>query len=242
MSEPVVKIPKDTDMFIIEFSGSRPVKVRRQFLKFLDEDEEEEADEEKKANEEEKDQHNSIATSSTGCPESVDTPPAEQAKTSSSHSSYTSDDAEDDIPMIEEVKDANQTKEKIMECAEPTQDSDVPPVPVHSDVEDNDQEEPEIRIYNEHKAMWKLQCEAKRFYPGMGELGVIEDKLSESLRCLHPCTEENAIKRITQQVNGDLGRYHETNLRAYPIIDDGHHCIRVGPTETRGTVYGLVEA
>jgi len=241
MSEPVVKIPKDTDTFIIEFSGSRPFKVRRQFLKFLDEDEEEEADEEKKADEEEKDQHKSIATSSTGCPESVDTPPAEQAKTSSSYSSYTSDDAEDVAPMIEEVEDENQTK-----------DSDVPPAPVHSNAEDNNQKEPEIRICKERSAMWKP---VRVTYKNLLEIGdmldVIEDMLSKSLQRLPPCTEEYAIKRITQDVNTRLLGY-ETTLKAYPIMHDGHHCIRVssildeydhtGPTEIRGIVFGLVEA
>ena len=72
-----MKIPKDTDMFTIEFSGSRPIKVRRQFLKFLNEA----ADAEEKDDEQEKDQHTSNATSSTDCPESVGKPPAERTKT-----------------------------------------------------------------------------------------------------------------------------------------------------------------
>jgi len=255
-SEPVVKIPKDTDMFTIEFSGSRPIKIRRQFLKFLDEAEDEEQEE---------DQHKSNATSSTDCPESVadSKPPAKRANTSSSSSS-SSDDAEDVTPMIEEVKDENETKDdkKTMEGAETKRDSDAPPVnstaaeppaPAHSKAEEDeysysseeenkDQKKPD-EICSEHGATWKLLRGTKKFIFGLGYMvDVIEDKLSKSLQCLPPCTEEQAIKRITQDVNGDIGRHYDTNLRAYPIMHDGHDCVRIGPSEIRGIVFGLVEA
>jgi len=240
--EPVVKIPKDADMFTIEFSGSRPIKIRRQFLKFLDEVEDEEKEE---------DQHKSNATSSTDCPESVadSEPPAKKAKTSSSSSSSSSDDAEDVTTLVEEVKndeDANPIIEEvndqedvtpmIEEVKDETKDPGAPP-PVASTAA-----EPPV-ICSEHGAKWKLMRITKQTRFGSSHLvDVIEDKLSKSLQCIPPCTKEEAIKRITQVVDGDIGRHYHTDLRAYPIMHDGHHCVRVGPYENRGVVFGLVEA
>jgi hypothetical protein len=75
-----------------------------------------------------------------------------------------------------------------------------------------------------------------------GMVETIEGKLSKSLQCVPPCTKEEAIKKVTEDVNGDIGRHYDTIIRAYPIMDKGHHCVRIGRSETVGNVFRLLEA
>lgn len=84
-NEPSVKkVPKDIDLFTLEFPGAKPVKVQRQFLEFLDEP--------LAAEQEEEDQHKeaqSKATRSTSCP-SDDHKDSSSSKSSSSDSGSSS--------------------------------------------------------------------------------------------------------------------------------------------------------
>jgi hypothetical protein len=81
----VKKIPKDIDLFTLEFPGAKPVKVQRQFLEFLDEP--------LAAEQEEEDQHKeaqSKATRSTSCPSDDHKDSSSSISSSSSSSSKSS--------------------------------------------------------------------------------------------------------------------------------------------------------
>ena len=83
----VKKVPKDIDLFTIEFPGAKPVKVQRRFMEFLDEplavDQEEEEEDEHKETQ-------SKATRTTSCPSDDHKDSSSSISSSSSSSSKSS--------------------------------------------------------------------------------------------------------------------------------------------------------
>jgi hypothetical protein len=173
----------------------------------------------------------------------------------------------DATQMIEEVEDENQTKDdqKTLEGSETKKEYDAPP-PVASTaaeppVASTAAEHPVASTAAEPPAparsysfkvddtnicgkcpTFKLECLEQLMFADT--VTDISYELSKRLECLPPCTEEEAIKKITDDVNRQL--HGRTAIRAYPIMHDNYHCVLVGvrrgQSEQRAMLLRLVKA
>ena len=153
--------------------------------------------------------------------------------------------------MIEEVEHENQPKDD-----QKTVEDDAPP-PVASTAAEppvaSTAAEPPApaRSYSfkvddtnicSKRPTFKLECLEKLMFADT--VTDISYELSKRLECLPPCTEEEAIKKITDDVNRQL--HGRTAIRAYPIMHDNYQCVLVGvrrgQSEQRAMLLRLVKA
>ena len=174
---------------------------------------------------------------------------------------------EDATQMIEEAEHENQTKDdqKTVEGSETKKEYDAPPPvastaaepPVASTIAEppvaSTAAEPPAPAHSysfkvddtnicSKRPTFKLECLEQLMFAAT--VTDISYELSKRLECLPPCTEEDAIKKITDDVNRQL--HGRTAIRAYPIMHDNYHCVLVGvrrgQSEQRAMLLRLVKA